>query len=535
MKKRILILLACFVIILGALTVRLVYIQIIDNEEYASATARQQRIILDGGDERGTIFDRNMEPLTGVYDEYVYIINKAIYSEGAEKIFQSIDAYRVKNNSDNYYVYRSRSFNAEKAYQLKDQYQAFIIKSGRRYSEDQTAVHLIGYINAKDGNGASGIEKDFNDVLSKRKKVVYAAADGKRMIIPGYGIYSIEDNPDCGVVTTLDAAMQRYSEEVLRSSGRNGSIIVSDAVTGEILASASSPSFDPYKIENYLDSSDKEFMNQAIQNQYPPGSIFKIIVAAAALEQGAVTIDTTFECKGYEEINGVRIKCSTGGPEGHGIITFQDAFAKSCNSAFIQAAILVKGDMILDMAKKFGIGEKTLPDFRGEKTGNLPKTEDIMGAGIGNLAIGQGKLLVTPMQVNRLTAIIANDGQQHGLYLIKEIRDNGNVETFPTPESTRVISSKTAETIKDLMVDTVNHGTANNLSEDMSISVAGKTGSAEAAYYGNEVVHGWFTGFMPAHQPKYVITVFIESGGSGRVSAVPLFREMANYLKEKVY
>jgi penicillin-binding protein 2 len=132
--------------------------------------------------------------------------------------------------------------------------------------------------------------------------------------------------------------------------------------------------------------------------------------------------------------------------------------------------------------------------------------------------------------VNKMTSIIASGGDGQGLFLIKETRDDGQVKILPRPECERVISEETAKIIKDLMVDTVDHGTANNLSKYEHFSVAGKTGSAEAAYYGNEVVHGWFTGFLPAHDPKYVITVFVESGGSGRLTAVPLFEEMADYI-----
>ena len=214
-----------FVMLLSGLTGRLAYIQVFNNEEYAAATARQQRIRLDGGDKRGTIYDRNREPLTGIYDEYVYIIKKDQLNEDAKKIFHSIGAYRVKNDSENYYVYRSKDYYPDKANELKNQHQAFIIQSGRRYGEEQIAVHLIGYINAMDGNGASGLEKDFNDILSKRNKTVYATADGKRMIIPGYGIWSTEDNVDCGVITTLDANIQRYAEKVLSHSNYDGSIL----------------------------------------------------------------------------------------------------------------------------------------------------------------------------------------------------------------------------------------------------------------------------------------------------------------------
>ena len=528
MKKRLIFLYACFVLVLGALMVRLTFIQLIDSEQFASITARQQRITLDGADNRGTIYDRNMNPLTGAENDYIYIIEKGKITTNTVRILETIGAKRVSNNSKRYYVYRSKTFNKDAAYILKRDYNAFMIKEARRYSDVQPAVHFIGYINETDGNGACGLEKDFNDILSRKQKVVYASADGKRMIIPGLGIYSSENDSDCSIVTTLDIKIQKKAEEILNESGYSGSLIVTDASTGEVLASASSPSFSPYNIKEYLDSSNREFINKATQSQYPPGSIFKLIVAAAALENGVVTTDSTFTCKGYEEINGIRIKCSK--EEGHGTITFREAFAKSCNSAFIQVGILTGGQEILDMAEAFGLGQKSIPNLSGEKNGLLPDMKDILGAGIGNLSIGQGKLLVTPMQATRVTSIIASQGIDRGLSLVKYTTSNEKVNKMDAYEPVRVISANTANIIKDLMVDTVTFGTANNLTTDLGIKIAGKTGSAQSSYNGEEVVHGWFTGFMPADNPKYVITVFVESGGSGRNSAVPLFEQMALFL-----
>jgi Cell division protein FtsI/penicillin-binding protein 2 len=529
MKKRLIFLTICMILVLCALIVRLVEIQIIDREKYASVTARQQRVTLDGVDKRGTIYDRKMNPLTGDDEDYVYIIEKSKMDVTAARIMESIGVKRVKNPSTRYYVYRGSAYDQDIANVLRRDYNVFMMKSARRYSDEQTAVHLIGYVNVKDGNGACGIEKDFNDILSRKQKIVYASVDGKRMIIPGLGIYSTIENPDCGVITTLDKKIQKKAETILKASGHQGAIIVNDARTGEVLASASSPAYDPNQIEEYLDSSNKEFINKATQSEYPPGSIFKIIVAAAALEKGVVTPDTTFTCKGYEEINGIRIDC-TGGENGHGTLSFREAFAKSCNSTFIQVGMLTGGKEILEMAKSFGIGEKTLAFQSDEKKGVLPDSDDIQGAGIGNLSIGQGTILVTPMQAARMTTIIASGGIDPGMSLIKGVMSDGKIKYTKAQEPKRVISYETAQIIKDFMVDTVDYGTANNLKSDLDIKIAGKTGSAEALYYGEKTVHGWFTGFLPADNPAYVITVFVESGGSGRSSAVPLFQQMAEEL-----
>ena len=527
MKRRLLVINIGFVLLLIALVVRLTMVQIIESEKYASVNAKQQRITLNGEDTRGAIYDRNGNRLTGADESFIYIIKKGDFNATAARILQLIGAKKVENENNRYQVYRSSLFSEDVAYVLKRDYNAFIIKGATRYEEEQPAVHFVGYINEKDGIGASGIEKEFNDILSKKQKVVYASVDGKRMIIPGLGISSTVANPDCGVITTLDVNIQKKAEQVLKDSGYSGSIIVVDAKSGEVLAGASTPAYNPAHVEKYLDSSNEEFLNKVTQSLYPPGSIFKIIVAAAALEKGVVTEDSKFYCKGYEEINGIRINCSK--EEGHGEIDFREAFAKSCNAAFIQLGEQTGGESILEMAQKFGIGEKAFQDYVEEKKGTLPGEYDIQGAGIGNLSIGQGKLLITPAQAARVTAIVASGGIDHGLSLIKGTTVNGETKYVKSKLSKRIISKKTADLITELMVDTVNYGTANNIT-GIDVPIAGKTGSAEAASHGELVVHGWFTGFFPANDPKYVITVFVESGGSGRGSAVPLFRQMAEYL-----
>ncbi|WP_027398111.1 peptidoglycan D,D-transpeptidase FtsI family protein [Anaerovorax odorimutans] len=541
MKKRLLFLIICIVLLLGALITRLVFIQIVDTEKYASVTAMQQRIRLDGINKRGTIYDRNNIPLTGDTQEYVYIIAKNKIDNKIEKLFKSINGRKVVNQNKRYEVYSSTTFDNEVAYNLRKNYEAFIIKAERRYAKDQPAVHIVGYINQVDEAGACGLEKDYNEYLTKKKKVVYASTDAKGNIIPGKGITTKEEKTDSGIITTLDVELQKKAEKIMEESNYNGAMVILDAKSGELLSSVSTPSYNPYEIEKYLESDNTEFINKATQSLYPPGSTFKIIVAAAALEKGIVTPETKFECKGYEEINGVRINCSS--LKGHGILTFREAFAKSCNSVFIQLGMQLGGKEILDMAKKFGLSEKAVLSISGEKKGNLPSLSDCQGAGIGNLSIGQGKVLVTPVQIAKITDVIANGGIKKNILLVKGTTCDGKTEKVEDSVSERIISQKTAETIKELMAGVVDFGTARSLNveyknEDSGskmgekIRIAGKTGSAQANYNGEETVHGWFTGFLPVDDPKYVITVFVQDGGSGSGAAIPLFEKIAQSLYE---
>lgn len=530
-QKRLLFCIMCFFLCLVGLGIRLTYIQIIDTDKYVAVVNRQQRIVIEGVDKRGTIYDCNQNPITGAVQEYVYIMRKELMDDGSRRLLSSIDAKPIRSNNFRYEVFRCTMYHKAQSRQLEKEYDAFIMKTRQRYANEQAAVHLIGYINGADGYGVCGIEKDFDEWLCQQEKSIYSVGDGSGYIIPGKGIQG-STGKEVGILTTLDLSIQKKAEMILKEAGVNGAIIVTDVKKGDLLASASTPIFNPNGVENYLKSEGKEFVNLATQGQYPPGSIFKLVVAATALEEGILP-NAVFLCTGEEKFDAISIGCATGGKEGHGSITFEDAFAKSCNSTFIQIGKKIGPQPILDMAKMFGMHQKTLVDFSAEKIGLLPELNDVQGAGIGNLSIGQGKLLVTPMQVAKMTQIIANDGICTNLRLVRGTLNNGTQELLKRQkqQQQQSISVETAKTLQRFMVNTVKYGTANNLGD---LSSGGKTGSAEATQRGKEVVHGWFTGFLPAENPKYTVTVFVEEGGSGRASAVPLFQKIAEELLNKI-
>jgi len=517
-----------FLLIIALLSARLAYIQIKGHEELSATALKQQRIRIEGADARGVIYDRNRIPLTGTNKDYVYIIDRKVIQQNGTKTLEDYGARKISNYSQDYVVYTFSEFNSKADEVLRKEYKAYVMEAERRYNNDQVAAHLLGYVKELDGSGASGVELAFNDVLSERKRYLYASADAKGKIIPGIGLSSNIENGATGVVTTLDIKLQEEIERILNENELNGAIVVLESKTGQILAASSTPAFNPNRVKDYIGSSNGELVNKVIQGEYPPGSIFKIIVAVAALENGtldangkAITLDSKFLCKGSQELYGINIKCSTGGANGHGEITLKDAFAKSCNSAFIQLGQLTGGKNILKTAEDFGLGEPTLSDIVNEKKGHLTEEADTAFAGIGNLSIGQGSLLVTPIQIARMTNIIANMGVNKGVCLLK---DTEKMEEY-------IISAHTARKLNEMMIATMEYGTGDNITT--SAIVAGKTGSAEAYSRGEKVVHGWFTGFFPAEDPKYTITVFVENGRSGRLSAVPIFEKIEKYLTKE--
>lgn len=529
-RKRCLSLFVSVALLLVALSARLFTIQLMESKKYIEIGEKQSMTLLSGLSGRGSIYDRNGKAITEMEESFLLLIEKRKIDKDLQKLLDSADARKVNRTNERYSIYSVAVMDRETEEVLRSRYGALLIINRERYTDNQPAVHVVGYLNERDATGACGIEKDFDEVLSKSRKAYYGKADGQGYLISGLGLEAKGGDEQYGVVTTLDLELQYAAEKVLAEAGVSGAVIITDPGNGDILASASSPVFNPRLVVDYLDSDRKEFLNKAFSCQYPPGSVFKIVVAAAVMESGVVHPETKFVCNGYYEVDGVRIKCSAGGPEGHGEMTFAEAFADSCNSAFIQAGELAGGETILKMADAFGMGREAITGVSGQGAGNLPLKEDVLGAGIGNLSIGQGKLLATPMQAARITSIIAAEGMDTGLALIRGTMDGTNgLRLHSRKQPERILSEETAEAIRMMMAETVRTGTADNLVVPAFLSAAGKTGSAEETVQELSMVHSWFVGFVPSEKPKYTITVFVENGGSGRKSAVPIF---SNLLRE---
>ena len=289
---------------------------------------------------------------------------------------------------------------------------------------------------------------------------------------------------------------------------------------------ASRPNFNQEDIDEYLNREDMVLYNKAVQVAYPPGSLFKTIVLLTALEEDISYANKTFYCKGYEQINNVTIKCNNRG--GHGHITLKEAFSKSCNSAFIQLGQQLGSIKIINMAKKLGFGEKVNIGLLEEIDGNLPSGKELKGPSIGNISIGQGSIEVTPLQATNMMMIVANKGIRKGISIVDGITtQNGHmIKKFNREKEERIISQESCEILQDYLVDVILSGTARNLDLTDLGGAGGKTGSAQAVLNRKETIHGWFSGFWPVREPRYVITVFIEGDISGSQAAAPIFEKI---------
>ena len=258
--------------------------------------------------------------------------------------------------------------------------------------------------------------------------------------------------------------MRQFSvEDMIQDVEKDCAVVILDASDGGVAAMACTPSFDPNDVGTHLESDGDELVNKATQGEYAPGSVFKIAVAAAALENG-VDIDCSYDCTGSVSVGDLQVKCETGGDDGHGSIGFEDAFAQSCNSFFIKLGQEIGADDIIETAQKLGLGKKALTGYPQESAGHLMTSGERSGDAIANLSIGQGETLVTPLQVAHMTGIIASGGIDRGVHMLME-EEAGNE---------RVISGKTAGAIAAMMEKTTESGTGSGL--DMTA----RDGSAEA-------------------------------------------------------
>ena len=303
-----------------------------------------------------------------------------------------------------------------------------IDKKVYRYSDEDILAHTIGYID-KDSNGVSGIEKSKNDLLKDKNldyvEVFKAGSSGnsgknkKIGVLDGSIKVNEKSKDDRHLKLTIDYDIQKKLEKLVDKEANPSAVVISDVKSGEILAMTSRPNFDRESISKYLNMNNGELENRSIKYMYAPGSVFKIVVLYAALEEGIVDENYTYTCTGSSKVNERVLKCNK--LEGHGPLTLEQAFANSCNTAFLDIALKVGKEKIIETAKKLHLDEKVGIDIYGEKSGTINDDIDIV-----NLCIGQGKMMFTPLQVNQMTQVIANNGSYKPLKIYDRIINNKN-------------------------------------------------------------------------------------------------------------
>ena len=532
-KTRILAFNILSIIVFFSLMGRLYFIQIYNNEKLTLESLKQRSVEVSLSSSRGPIYDRNLIPLTNreriktlIGQRDIIINNKDLLELIINNTSLSKRELQDILNTNNKLV----KIPLNKDIDIPDMNNIFIMDIINRYSKDNILSHVIGYINRAENRGETGIEKVYDEFLrNSDKEYFFVEYDKNRSLILGGSYYvdnTITSEEPAGVKLTIDYRIQKIVEEILDQVDENGAVVVADIESGEILALASRPSFNQENIEDYLNRTDMSLYNKAIQVSYPPGSIFKIVVTLAALEENMDFLERDFYCKGYEKINNVIINCNN--KNGHGHIDLKEGFAKSCNSIFIQIGKEIGAKKIIDMAERLGFGNKINIGLLEEVEGSLHQGEELLGPAIGNISIGQDKIQATPLQITNMLVTIANDGIEKDMTIVQGIttKDGKMIKPYYKEEDRRIISRQSALILQDLLKEVLNSGTASSLDLEEIGGGAGKTGSAEGSLGGRPTIHGWFAGYFPRDNPKYAITVLVEEASSGSKSAAPIFERI---------
>ncbi|PYM19530.1 MAG: penicillin-binding protein 2 [Candidatus Rokuibacteriota bacterium] len=439
------------------------------------------------------------------------------------------------------------------------------VEPQRAYPTRRFAAHLLGYVREanddqlKQGRyrrgdmvGQSGLERLLDEYLRGRD-------GGEQIEVDALGrpirtIKQTEPQPGAQVYTTLDRRIQEAAERALE--GHAGAVVVMDPRSGDVLAMVSAPAFEVDRFTSTIDRAAwlkvvqdpaHPLLNRVIQSQYAPGSVFKIVVAAAGLQEGTLTPMDRTHCNGEFHLGAWTFKDWKEG--GHGGVDLRRAIVQSCNIFFYQAGLRVGGSTIARYANQFGFGAATGVDLPGEKLGLIPHPKIRQGKKAAtwhagetvNMSIGQGQVLVTPMQVARFMSAVANGGVLWKPRLVQRVErlERGVVWSDPGKVNGHVeLSPLVWAFLRQSLWSVVNEGGTGAAARIPGLDIAGKTGTAQTiansrADKGQD--HAWFAAFAPLNDPEVVVIVLAEGGGKGGQVAAPIARKiLQSIFMEKV-
>ena len=552
MQKRILA--VCLVLILLALTlgVRLFIVQIINGKTLQIRATDQWTRDLSLTAPRGTIYDSTGDTLAVSYTTYnVYVRGREVEDaeDTAQKLATLLDLnyestlnkVSNKNISESLLKMQVESGVAEEIYNLKLDGVYLSENVGRYYVYGDLLTQLLGFTSI-DGTGQSGVEAYFNDYLTGVDGFSYVQSDLQGKEIGGSLRYYVQGVVGDDIKLTIDSKIQIILENVLEKAFEEQEAkavtgMVMEAKTGKVLAISSKPSFDLNEVpRDDLETLFNYSRMSAVTDTFEPGSTFKILTVAAALEEGVVSLDDTFYCPGYRIVDGQKIKCWK--TIGHGTQTLAEAFSNSCNCCFIDLALRLGVDKFYEYLEKFGIGTKTGITVQGESSGIVMSKENVKTVDLARMGFGHA-IAVTPIQLLSIVTAITNGGVYNTPTIVEKIDDVYGTTTFtPTVTTKRLISESTSEIINSFLKLTTNKTGDYTFVEGYNIG--GKTGTAQKYDENGQIAQGKyissFIGTYPADEPEYIFMIMVDepSAGAyyGSIVAAPYGKEFFSALFE---
>jgi penicillin-binding protein 2 len=579
------------ILMITALGVRLYYLQIVKGEYYAERAENQRIRLLPIPAPRGVILDRNNKLLVDSRPIYNIILSREDIKgkEFAELVKPYARGLDVDSDDLNTRFEQLKTQPAFESFMVKENATpadiAWVDAHGlefpelrvelqpqRRYPADGKLAHVLGYVGEispeqlelpqykdkgyKPGDmiGVEGLEKIYDDYLRGR--------DGyRKVIVDSRGhiqdeVERVEPQPGQDLVTTIDSDLQDVAEEQLRNSAsKRGVIVAMDPNSGELLALASYPAYDPNLFSQRIRSKEGRaeyaallsdpktpLVNRAIQGRYPPGSTWKIPMSVAGLEQGAITVeDSHLACGGGITVGNKFTRCMGN----HGVPEIRYAITKSCDGYYYRLGLKMGVDGIIEMANEFEFSKRTGVDLPHEVTSQTPaywkplidKKEGWKDIRTVYASIGQDTVQITPLASLRAVSAIAVGGRMYVPHFFKEARAVGSPDqpdyrparTFDRPDPKVIpIPEDQHRLVVEGMWGVVNNGGTGHAIKMAGFEIAGKTGTAQVVGLGKDVGekkdHAWFVSFAPAYQPEIAVIALIENVGFGGTHAAPAAR-----------
>lgn len=498
------------------------YFSIAFEGKHVTAAENNSKLKIHAGTSSGTIFDRNLTPMINRSFNYRAVaVPSALNRNKTAEYALDKEEFLEEYDKGEPFVFDCKSHTPESA-------GLTVFEIPERYGSETPAQHIIGYLS--ENRGVSGLEYAYDSVFRNEggeNSVTYTTDGIGRILIGGKKDVIRSNAQKTGVVTTIDSDIQRICERAWVGD-KKGAVVVTDISSGDILAMASFPTYSAGKIEEALNDEQSPMINRALYS-YSVGSIFKLVTACEAIEEGYGGY--MYCCDGSIDINGVKFRCHA--HDGHGIQDISDAMSNSCNTYFISMSRNFSIPRFRELVKKFGFGREIyLCGGISGSAGVLPTMEELMlPAELANLSFGQGKLTATPLQISAFTCAIANGGELPELRLIKGMTlDGESVVNEKPPRLSRIMDAASASQLRRMMNRAINGNEESNARTIYTKSGA-KTSTAQTGRYndeGEEYCHGWITGFFPIDKPEYAVTVLVEDGGYGNDAAAPVFREIVD-------
>lgn len=543
LKRRLTVTAAVVLLWSCAIEARLVYLQVFKRADLQARADNQRSSTAEAHPKRGDILDRNGHLLAYSVDaESVYAVPSELRKRDPVPVVAALcgaleDCTRDERkrwverfSQRGAFYYIRRLITPEQVKRIAKLELAGIgfVKENRRYYPNrELAAHVLGYAGL-DNAGLAGIEATYDSLIKGKAGTVLVQTDAH-----GRPFGRVEKPPTAGasIELTIDEYLQHVVERELRAgvqenAAEGGAAVVMDPWTGEILALANYPTFNPNTFGSF---SAEARRNRAIQDVYEPGSTFKIVTASAALEQKLVHPDDLIDVSGGSIRFGRRVIRDT---HDYGVLSFTDVIVKSSNVGAIRMGLRLGPERLGEYVRRFGFGRRSSPDFQGETAGIVWRPEDLNDSALASVSMGY-QVGVTPLQMAAAASSIANGGELVQPRVVRAVIQNNRRLTVPRKVLGRTVSSEIAAELTPIMEKVVTDGTGRAAQLD-GYTVAGKTGTAaqlENRRYSTTDYNASFVGFLPSRAPVFTIIVVIHAphakGHTGGVAAAPVFKRIA--------